>query len=228
MANKHLAIVAMMAVVAASASCAVVLAQEQPRSLFSVTDSGGISIVGTVEAPEVKSSGAVAANSGHFEASLSFGNPPVDVAVAFEEAKGAREELTVGIAELKAMDETLAATDAASAALDEEQNARLEKLEADFATATAAEAEQAAAIAEANAAFEAALKTQQEAFDAHLEAYAGATAKAAEDAAAREASLQEKIDSQQKTIDMLVSIVSKFDVTADLERLRTQTAGAAN
>ena len=91
------------------------LAQEQPRSLFSVTDSGGISIVGAVEAPEVKSSG-VAANSGHFEASLSFGNPPVDVAAAFEEAKGTREELTVGIAELKAMDETLAATDAASAA----------------------------------------------------------------------------------------------------------------
>ena len=84
-----------------------------------------------------------------------------------------------------------------------------------------------AAIAEANAAFEAA-QTQQEAFDAHMEAYAGATAKAAEDAAAREPVFRRRSIRSKRPLTCSRRIVSKFDVTADLERLRTQTAGAAN
>ena len=53
----------------------------------------------------------------------------------------------------------------------------------------------------------------------HVQEATAGMAKAAEDLASLEQRLLEKIDSQQKTIDMLVGIVSKFDVTADLERL---------
>lgn len=204
---------------------AVAQEEHQRRSLFSVTDDGGIAVAGTVEAPGLKTSGEVAAQTGAFGASLSFGSdPPVDVATAFAEAQKHRSELDASVAQLQAVDEALGATDAETTALNEEQNNRLQKLETDFAAAAAAEAEQAAAILETNTDVSQKFEAQGTAFEQHVQEATAGMAKAAEDLASLEQRLLEKIDSQQKTIDMLVGIVSKFDVTADLERLRSQNA----
>ena len=204
----------MLKLVLLSAATLAAYAQEPGASIFSIQTDGSAKFAGGFSAPSIVAT-----------TTLMVGES--NVASTFE----------TNAAERAAMQQTIDKLEADSAAnqiAEQEQNSRVDKMEADAATNAATDVELTDRVSKAEAEAQMAAKAEEEQ-NAKLEESEKSWV---EKMAAQEASFNEKFasmeakhkadsDSQQKVLDQLVKIMSRFDVSGELESLRQANQPAA-
>merc|ERR1740117_2340276 len=182
---------------------------------FSVNNDGSASTVGTFSAPIFDAATSIQAPSITASTELMVGE--TNVATSFE----------ANAAERAAMQQTIDKLEADSAAnqiAEQEQNSRVEKIEADAATSQAADTELGERVSKAEAEAEMAAKEEEatkiaEMNQAWEEKLASQEATFTEKLTAMETKHKEEHDGQQRVIDHMVKIMSRFDVSGELEKL---------
>jgi len=184
---------------------------------FSVNNDGSASTVGTFSAPIFDAATSIQAPSITASTELMVGE--TNVATSFE----------ANAAERAAMQQTIDKLEADSAAnqiAEQEQNSRVEKIEADAATNQAADTELGERVSKAEAEAEMAAKAEEEQAtkiaemnQAWEEKLASQEATFTEKLTAMETKHKEEHDGQQRVIDHMVKIMSRFDVSGELEKL---------
>ena len=108
----------------------------------------------------------------------------------------------------------LEADAAAGAVAEQEQNARVEKIEADAASNAASDAELQAKVSELERVFEQTLAEAKADYDSKI--------------AELKQKTEESHDAQQRVLDHLVKIMSRFDVSGELDGLRQAASSASS
>jgi hypothetical protein len=185
---------------------------------FSVNHDGSANAIGTFTAPVVNAGESMSSATITATTALMVGE--TDVATTFE----------ANAAERAAMQQTIDKLEADSAAnqiAEQEQNSRVEKIEADAATNGAADAELSERVSKAEAEAEMAAKAEEEQVvkieemnKAWEEKFSAQEAEFAEKVTTLQNKHKDDHDSQQKVLDHLVKIMSRFDVSGELEQLR--------
>lgn len=190
---------------------------------FSVNGEGAASAAGSFSAPI-------------FEASTSLSSPSVTATTTLMVGEtNVADTFDANAAERAAMQQTIDKLEADSAAnqiAEQEQNSRVEKLEADQATNSASDVELAERVSKGEAEAEMASKAEEEQntkleqmqkdwqdkMDAQKAAFEEKTQ-------AMETKHQAEHEAQQKVLDHLVKIMSRFDVSGELDALRQANDG---
>jgi flagellar biosynthesis GTPase FlhF len=190
---------------------------------FSVNNDGSANLLGEFSSDKVTASTSLTSPSITAGTTLKVGE--TDVAGTFDANAADRAAMQQAIDKLEA-------DSAAGQIAEQEQNARVEKIEADAATNAASDAELAERVAKAEAEAQMAAKAEEEQktmLEEKEKAWAEKTA-AMETAfnekyEALEAKYKKEHDAQQKVLDQLVKIMSRFDVSGELESLRQANQG---
>ena len=190
---------------------------------FSIQNDGSAALVGGFTAPTLTATESLVTPSVSASQTLLVGD--LNVATTFD----------ANAAERAAMQQTIDKLEADSAAnqiAEQEQNSRVDKIEADAATNAAADAELTERVSKVEADAEMAAKAEEE----QNSKLAESEQAWAEKMAAQEAAFNEKLlaletkhaednEAQQKVLDQLVKIMSRFDVSGELESLRQANQG---